>query len=66
MTDERERATAAFQESLTVFAGLRDHMRKDGPGAVVDALAAMPEGDLRQVLFALVVMTEHAEDGEQN
>jgi ribosomal 50S subunit-associated protein YjgA (DUF615 family) len=66
MSDEHERAAAAFQGSLYVFAGLRDQMRKDGPGAVVDALAAMPEGDLRQVLLALVVTAEHAEGGEMS
>ena len=65
MADERERARAGFQQSLTVFAGLRDQMHKNGPKAVVDALAAMPEGDLRQLLFALVVTAAHAEDGEQ-
>lgn len=65
MTDEREKAAAALKESLSAFAGLREQMREDGPGAVVEALAAMPEGDLRQVLFALVVTTERAEHGEQ-
>jgi hypothetical protein len=51
-----------MQNSLAVFARLRDQLRKGGPGAVVDALKSMPEDDLRQVLLALVVTTERAEE----
>ena len=62
MTDEQERIAMAMQESLAVFARLRDQMRKDGPQAVVAELNSMPESDLRQILFALVVTTERAEE----
>jgi hypothetical protein len=62
VTSEQERIAAAIQNSLGVVAGLRDQMRKDGPGAVVDALKSMPEEDLRQVLLAVVVAMERAEE----
>jgi ribosomal 50S subunit-associated protein YjgA (DUF615 family) len=52
-----------MQESLALFAALREQMRKDGPKAVAASLNSMPESDLRQVLLALVVTTERA--GEQ-
>ena len=51
-----------MQSSLALFARLRDEMRDGGPGAVVDALKTMPEDDLRQVLLALVVTMERAEE----
>jgi hypothetical protein len=62
MTEERSLADA-MQESLALFAALREQMRKDGPKAVAASLNSMPESDLRQVLLALVVTTERA--GEQ-
>jgi hypothetical protein len=37
-------------------------MRDGGPGAVVEALKSMPEDDLRQVLLAVVVTMERAEE----
>jgi hypothetical protein len=52
----------AMQESLAVFARLREQMRKDGPQAVVAALNSMPESDIRQILFALVVTIERAKE----
>ena len=52
----------AMQESLALFARLRAQMRKDGPRAVVAVLNSMPESDLRQILFALVVTTERGEE----
>jgi hypothetical protein len=55
-----ERIVIAIQESLTVFAQLREQMRKDGPQAVVGSLNSMPESDIRQILFALVLTTERA------
>jgi ribosomal 50S subunit-associated protein YjgA (DUF615 family) len=61
VTDEQERIAMAMQESLAVFARLRDQMRKDGPQALVAVLNSMPESDLRQILFALVVTTERGE-----
>jgi ribosomal 50S subunit-associated protein YjgA (DUF615 family) len=51
-----------MQESLAVFARLREQMRKDGPKAVADSLNSIPESDVRQILFALVVTTEHVEE----
>lgn len=62
MSAEQERIAAAMQSSLALFARLRDEMREGGPGAVVDALKTMPEDDLRQVLLALVVTMERAEE----
>lgn len=62
MTDGQERIATAMQESLSVFAQLREQMRRDGPQAVVASLNSMPEGDIRQILFALVVTTERAEE----
>lgn len=62
MSAEQERIAAAMQSSLALFARLRDEMRDGGPGAVVDALKTMPEDDLRQVLLALVVTMERAEE----
>lgn len=59
---EQERIAAAMQESLAVFARLRDQMRKDGPGAVADAVRSMPDSDVRQVLLSLVVTTVRAEE----
>lgn len=52
-----------MQESLAVFARLREQMRKGGPQAVAASLKSMPEEDIRQVLLALVLTTERA--GEQ-
>jgi hypothetical protein len=37
-------------------------MRDGGPEAVVEALKSMPEDDLRQVLLAVVVTMERAEE----
>jgi ribosomal 50S subunit-associated protein YjgA (DUF615 family) len=51
-----------MQNSLAVVASLRDQMREGGPGAVVEALQSMPEEDLRQVLLAVVVTVERAEE----
>jgi hypothetical protein len=51
-----------MQESLARFAQLREQMRKDGPEAVTASLTSMPEGDVRAILFALVLTTERAED----
>jgi ribosomal 50S subunit-associated protein YjgA (DUF615 family) len=62
MTHEQERIATAMQEALAVFARLREQMRKDGPQAVAASLGSMPEGDLRQVLLALVVTTERADE----
>jgi ribosomal 50S subunit-associated protein YjgA (DUF615 family) len=59
---DRERVAAAMQNSLAVVASLRDQMREGGPGAVVEALQSMPEEDLRQVLLAVVVTMERAEE----
>jgi ribosomal 50S subunit-associated protein YjgA (DUF615 family) len=55
-----ERIVNALQQSLAVFAQLRDQMRRDGPQAVAASLNSMPESDIRQILFALVVTTERA------
>ena len=63
VTDEQERVAQAIQESLAVFARLREQMRADGPEAVATSLKSMPEDDIRQVLLALVLTTERA--GEQ-
>jgi hypothetical protein len=52
-----------MQESLAVFARLREQMRNDGPQAVAASLKSMTEDDIRQVLLALVLTTERA--GEQ-
>ncbi len=49
-----------MQESLAVFARLREQMRKDGPQAVAASLSSMPDSDIRQILLALVVTTERA------
>ena len=62
MTDEQERVATAMQQSLALFARLRETMHKDGPEAVVASLNSLPESDLRQILFALVVTTERAEE----
>jgi ribosomal 50S subunit-associated protein YjgA (DUF615 family) len=59
---ERKRIATAMQESLARFAQLREQMRKDGPEAVTASLTSMPEGDVRAILFALVLTTERAED----
>jgi ribosomal 50S subunit-associated protein YjgA (DUF615 family) len=61
MADE-ERLASAIQESLVVFARLREQMHKDGPKAVAASLNSMPESDVRQILLALVVTTERAEE----
>jgi len=61
MADE-EKLANAMQSSLVVFARLRERMRKDGPKAVAASLNSMPESDIRQVLLALVVTTERAEE----
>jgi ribosomal 50S subunit-associated protein YjgA (DUF615 family) len=61
MTDE-ENLMSAMRQSLAVFARLREQMRTDGPAAVAASLNSMPESDLRQVLLALVVTTERAEE----
>jgi ribosomal 50S subunit-associated protein YjgA (DUF615 family) len=49
-----------MQESLARFGQLRAQMRKDGPEAVTASLKSMPEGDIREILFALVLTTERA------
>ena len=49
MTDEQEGIARAMQESLAVFARLREQMRKGGPQAVASSLKSMPEDDIRQV-----------------
>lgn len=51
-----------MQQSLALFARLREQMHKDGPEAVVASLNSLPESDVRQILFALVVTTERAEE----
>lgn len=60
MAGEQKRIATAMQESLAVFARLREQMSKDGPQAVVASLSSMPEAEIRQILFALVVTTERA------
>ncbi len=62
MTDQEERIARAIQDSLAVFARLREQMRTDGPQAVAASLKSMPEDDIRQVLLALVLTTERAEE----
>jgi ribosomal 50S subunit-associated protein YjgA (DUF615 family) len=62
VTDEQERIARAMQGSLAAFAGLREQMRKDGPQAVAASLNSIPESDVRQILFALVVTTERVEE----
>jgi ribosomal 50S subunit-associated protein YjgA (DUF615 family) len=57
---ERKRIATAMQESLARFGQLREQMRKDGPEAVTASLKSMPEGDIREILFALVLTTERA------
>ena len=64
MTDEEERVARAMQESLAIFARLREQMRTDGPQAVAASLKSMPEDDIRQLLLALVLTTERV--GEQS
>lgn len=61
MTTEHEKIATTIQESLTAFARLREHMRRDGPEAVAGVLNSMREGELRQILFALTVTTDRAE-----
>ncbi len=62
MSDGRQEGIAtAMQESLAAFAQLREQMREEGPQAAVASLASMPEDDIRQILFALLVMTERME-----
>jgi hypothetical protein len=51
-----------MEESLAVFARLREQMRTDGPQAVAASLKSMHEDDIRQVLLALVLTTERAEE----
>ncbi len=51
-----------MQKSLALFAGLREQMRKEGPQAVAASLNSLPEGELRQILLALVVTTERTEE----
>jgi len=63
VTDEQEIVATAMQESLATFAGLREQMHKDGPEAVAASLSSVPESDLRQILFALIVTTERVEEG---
>jgi hypothetical protein len=60
--DEQERIAKAVQDSLAVFARLREQMGKDGPQAVAASLNSIPESDIRQILFALVVTTERVEE----
>ena len=60
MAAERKRIATAMQESLARFGQLREQMRRDGPEAVTASLKSMPEGDLREILFALVLTTERA------
>ena len=64
MSDEQERIAMAVQDSLAVFARLRDQMRKEGPQAVAASLKSIPESDIRQILFALVVTTERVDEAE--
>jgi ribosomal 50S subunit-associated protein YjgA (DUF615 family) len=64
VSDEQERIAMAVQDSLAVFARLREQMRKDGPQAVAASLKSIPESDIRQILFALVVTTERVEEAE--
>lgn len=65
VADEQKRITTAMQESLAVFARLREQMSEDGPEAVVASLSSMPEADIRQILFALVVTTERAAEEQR-
>jgi hypothetical protein len=58
VTDEQERIAMAMQDSLAAFARLREQMRNDGPQAVAASLSSIPESEIRQILFALVVTTE--------
>jgi ribosomal 50S subunit-associated protein YjgA (DUF615 family) len=51
-----------MQGSLAVFARLREQMREEGPNAVAASLNSIPERDVRQILFALVVTTERVEE----
>ena len=60
MAGEQKRIATAMQESLAVFARLREQMSKARPQAVVASLSSMPEAEIRQILFALVVTTERA------
>jgi ribosomal 50S subunit-associated protein YjgA (DUF615 family) len=60
VTEERKSVAMAMQESLAVFARLREQMRKEGPQAVTASLKSMPDSDIRQILLALVVTTERA------
>ena len=60
MAAERKRIATAMQESLARFDLLREQMRKDGPEAVTASLRSMPEGDIRGIVFALVLTTERA------
>jgi hypothetical protein len=62
VTDEQERIATAMQGSLAVFARLREQMREEGPNAVAASLNSIPESDVRQILFALVVTTERVEE----
>jgi len=62
VTDQEERVARAIQDSLEAFARLREQMRTDGPQAVAASLKSMPEDDIRQVLLALVLTTERAEE----
>jgi ribosomal 50S subunit-associated protein YjgA (DUF615 family) len=57
---ERKRIATAMQDSLARFGQLREQMRRDGPEAVTASLKSMPEGDIREILFALVLTTERA------
>ena len=54
-----------MQGSLALFARLREEMNREGPEAVAASLNSMPDSDIRQILFALVVTTERAEEEEQ-
>jgi ribosomal 50S subunit-associated protein YjgA (DUF615 family) len=62
VTDEQEKIAMAVRDSLAVFARLREQMRNDGPQAVAASLNSIPDSDIRQILFALVVTTERVEE----
>jgi hypothetical protein len=62
VTDQEERVVRAMQDSLEAFARLREQMRTDGPQAVAASLKSMPEDEIRQVLLALVLTAERAEE----
>jgi hypothetical protein len=61
----RDRRAGKNRDDRAGLAGrlpLREQMRKDGPQAVAALLNSIPESSIRQILFALVVMTERVEE----